>query len=129
MSRSKAMFITTMVMALLAAVIYFVWRYGRLRLLRRRHLPVDEPAGSGDPPERRAARMKACPFCGAEARRSIAPAKGHPMGTYIATIRCGNPHCGAEMHTLYPAPPWTKDPVRQARLEIERRWNRRCGNG
>lgn len=37
--------------------------------------------------------MKACPFCGAEARRSIAPAKGHPMGTYIATIRCGNPHC------------------------------------
>ena len=29
MSRSKAMFITTMVMALLAAVIYFVWRYGR----------------------------------------------------------------------------------------------------
>lgn len=73
--------------------------------------------------------MKACPFCGAEARRSIAPAKGHPMGTYIATIRCGNPHCGAEMHTLYPAPPWTKDPVRQARLEIERRWNRRCENG
>ena len=73
--------------------------------------------------------MKSCPFCGAEARRSIAPAKGHPMGTYIATIRCGNPHCGAEMHTLYPAPPWTKDPVRQARLEIERRWNRRCGNG
>ena len=50
------------------------------------------------------------------------------MGTYIATIRCGNPHCGAEMHTLYPAPPWTKDPVRQARLEIERRWNRRCEN-
>ena len=72
--------------------------------------------------------MKACPFCGAEARRSIAPAKGHPMGTYIATIRCGNPHCGAEMHTLYPAPPWTKDPVRQARLEIERRWSRRCEN-
>ena len=36
------------------------------------------------------------------------------------------PFCGAEMHTLYPAPPWTKDPVRQARLEIERRWNRRC---
>lgn len=29
MSRSKAMFVTTMVMALLAAVIYFVWRYGR----------------------------------------------------------------------------------------------------
>ena len=54
--------------------------------------------------------MKACPFCGAEARRSIAPAKGYPMGTYIATIRCGNPHCAAEMHTLYPAPPWTKDP-------------------
>ena len=23
-------------------------------------------------------------------------------------------------------PSWTKDPVRQARLEIERRWNRRC---
>lgn len=41
--------------------------------------------------------MKDCPFCGAEARRSIAPAKGHPMGTYIATIRCGNPHCGAVM--------------------------------
>lgn len=27
--------------------------------------------------------MKTCPFCGAEAKRTIAPAKGHPMGTYI----------------------------------------------
>ena len=72
--------------------------------------------------------MKDCPFCGAEARRSIAPAKGHPMGTYIATIRCTNPHCGEELHTLYPAPPGMKDPLRQARLEIERRWNRRCQN-
>ena len=68
--------------------------------------------------------MKPCPFCGAGARRSIAPAKGHPMGTYIATIRCVA--CGAEMHTLYPAPPGMKDPQRQARLEIERRWNMRA---
>lgn len=29
MSRSKAMFITALVMALLGAVIFFVWRYGR----------------------------------------------------------------------------------------------------
>lgn len=29
MSRSKALFVTALVMTLLAAVIYFVWRYGR----------------------------------------------------------------------------------------------------
>lgn len=29
MSRSKAMLITALVMALLGAVIFFVWRYGR----------------------------------------------------------------------------------------------------
>ena len=70
--------------------------------------------------------MKDCPFCGAEARRSIAPAKGHPMGTCIATIRCTNENCGAEIHTLFRAPAWMKDPIRQVRLDIERRWNRRC---
>lgn len=73
--------------------------------------------------------MKLCPFCGAEAKCTIAPAKGHPMGTYIATIRCENPHCGAEMHTLYSAPPWMKNPQRQAGYEIARRWNRRMGGG
>lgn len=73
--------------------------------------------------------MKACPFCGAEARRSIAPAKGRPMGIYIATICCTNGNCGAEIHTLYSAPAWMKNPIRQARLDIERRWNRRTDNG
>ena len=71
--------------------------------------------------------MKACPFCGEKARRVITAANGYAPGNYNATIYCTNKNCGAEMHTLYPAPPWTKDPVRQARLEIERRWNRRCG--
>ena len=71
--------------------------------------------------------MKACPFCGEKARRVITAASGYAPGNYNATIYCTNKNCGAEMHTLYPAPPWTKDPVRQARLEIERRWNRRCG--
>lgn len=73
--------------------------------------------------------MKACPFCGEKARRVITAANGYAPGNYNATIYCTNKNCGAEMHTLYPAPPWTKDPVRQARLEIERRWNRRCGGG
>lgn len=72
--------------------------------------------------------MKACPFCGEKARRVITAANGYAPGNYNATIYCTNKNCGAEMHTLYPAPPWTKDPVRQARLEIERRWNRRCEN-
>lgn len=71
--------------------------------------------------------MKPCPFCGAEAKRTIAPAKGRPMGVYIATIRCTNGNCGAEIHTLYSAPAWMKNPIRQARLDIERRWNRRRG--
>ena len=70
--------------------------------------------------------MKPCPFCGAEALCSIASANGYSMGTYLATIRCENPHCGAEMHTLYSAPAWMKNPIRQARLDIERRWNRRA---
>lgn len=69
--------------------------------------------------------MKACPFCGEKARRVITAANGYAPGNYNATIYCTNKNCGAEMHTLYPAPPWTKGPVRQARLEIERRWNRR----
>lgn len=70
--------------------------------------------------------MKSCPFCGEKARRVITAVNGYAPGNYNATIYCTNKNCGAEMHTLYPAPPWTKDPVRQARLEIERRWNRRC---
>lgn len=70
--------------------------------------------------------MKDCPFCGEKARRVITAASGYAPGNYNATIHCTNKNCGAEMHTLYPAPPWTKDPVRQARLEIERRWNRRA---
>lgn len=73
--------------------------------------------------------MKACPFCGEKARRVITVASGYAPGNYNATIYCTNKNCGAEMHLLYWAPPWTKDPARQARLEIERRWNRRCGNG
>lgn len=71
--------------------------------------------------------MKACPFCGAEARRVITPANGYAPGSYNATIYCTNKDCGAEMHLLYSAPRWIKDPLRQAGYEIARRWNRRCG--
>lgn len=67
--------------------------------------------------------MKACPFCGGEAKTIITGAGAHEGESYMATALCTN--CGAEMHTLYPAPPWTKDPVRQAGYEIARRWNRR----
>ena len=34
--------------------------------------------------------MKACPFCGAEARRSIAPAKGDPLRE--PALRRGDAH-------------------------------------
>lgn len=73
--------------------------------------------------------MKPCPFCGEKARRVITAASGYAPGSYNATIYCTNKNCGAEIHTLYSAPAWMKNPIRQARLDIERRWNRRCENG
>ena len=73
--------------------------------------------------------MKPCPFCGEKARRAITAASGYAPGNYNATIYCTNKNCGAEIHTLYSAPAWMKNPIRQARLDIERRWNRRCGGG
>lgn len=73
--------------------------------------------------------MKACPFCGEKARRVITAASGYAPGNYNATIYCTNKNCGAEMHLLYWAPPWIKNPQRQAGYEIARRWNRRCDGG
>lgn len=70
--------------------------------------------------------MKPCPFCGEKARRVITAASGYAPGNYKATIYCTNKNCGAEIHTLYSAPAWMKNPIRQARLDIERRWNRRA---
>lgn len=70
--------------------------------------------------------MKACPFCGGEAKTIITGAGAHEGESYMATALCTS--CGAEMHAMYYFPPRMKDPERQARLEIERRWNRRCEN-
>ena len=68
--------------------------------------------------------MKACPFCGGEAKTIITMAGAHEGASYTATALCTN--CGAEMHAMYYFPPHMKDPRRQTRLEIERRWNRRA---